>query len=221
MSDSFIPVTDAGALGWMQTFSGGISAAPATYMLTPADATTIADAVDAYAAAYTIAINPAQRTRVSIQAKDEARAIAEALCRQYAILIKYNAGINNPDKLAIGVRPVNDGRDPIACPQTSPILAVIAATPGRQNLRFSDSLTPDSRAKPFGASELQLFIAINDADIADPSQAQFYGKFTRNPIEVTFSHADNGKQATYFARWASRRGETGPWSAPVSLAIAA
>jgi hypothetical protein len=57
--------------------------------------------------------------------------------------------------------------------------------------------------------------------IIDPDEAQFYGKFTKNPVAVGFAPADNGKQATYFARWAGRRGDTGPWSAPVTLAIAA
>ena len=33
----------------------------------------------------------------------------------------------------------------------------------------------------------------------DPDDAQFYGKFTKNPMGVAFSPDDNGKQATYFA----------------------
>jgi hypothetical protein len=31
----------------------------------------------------------------------------------------------------------------------------------------------------------------------------------------------HGKVATYYARWASQRGETGPWSVPVSFRFAA
>jgi hypothetical protein len=100
-------------------------------------------------------------------------------------------------------------------------VSIIAATPGIQTLRYADSTTPDSSAKPFGATELQLFVVVGTAPASDPEAASFYGKFTRNPIAVSFPPADNGKQATYFARWASRRGETGPWSLPVTMAIAA
>jgi hypothetical protein len=82
-------------------------------------------------------------------------------------------------------------------------------------------MTPDSPAKPFGASELQLFRAVGTTPATDPNAAQFYGKFTKNPMAINFNPADNGKQATYFARWASRRGEVGPWSNPISMAIAA
>ena len=221
MANNFIPDKDPQALIWMQAFSAGITANPALYLLTGPDALTIAGAVALFAAALAISSNPATRTEVTVAEKDDARTAAEAVCRQFAILIKYNAGISDPDKIAIGVRPVNTSREPVNCPQTSPLLNIIAATPGVQTLRYADSTTPDSAKKPFGASELQLFLAVADAAITDPEAARFYGKFTKNPIGVDFDASDNGKQATFFARWASRRGQTGPWSAPISMAIAA
>ena len=57
--------------------------------------------------------------------------------------------------------------------------------------------------------------------VATLAQSQFYGKFTRNPIEVAFDETKDGKNATYRARWASQRGEVGPWSVPVTFRIAA
>ena len=205
----------------MQTFSAALSANPALYMLTGPDAATVASAVGAFDSALTLSSDPNTRTPVNIALKDDTRTAAEQICRQFAILIKFNAGISDPDKIAIGVRPVNPNREPIECPQTSPLLNVIAATPGAHTLRYADSLTPDSPAKPFGASELQLWVAIGTTPVTDPEAGQFYNKFTRNPVTVAFSNADNAKLATYFGRWASRRGEVGPWSAPVTLAIAA
>jgi hypothetical protein len=40
-------------------------------------------------------------------------------------------------------------------------------------------------------------------------------------MTVVFDAEDNGKIATYFARWSSRRGDMSNWSAPASMAIAA
>jgi hypothetical protein len=54
-----------------------------------------------------------------------------------------------------------------------------------------------------------------------PDTAGFYGAFTKNPVAVGFAGTDDGKMATYFARWASPRGDVGPWSLPVSMRIAA
>jgi hypothetical protein len=64
-------------------------------------------------------------------------------------------------------------------------------------------------------------LGIGTEEPAPLSACQFYGKFTRNPINVEFSETDDGKMATYYARWASVRGETGPWSLPATMRIAA
>jgi len=216
----FIPHTDHGALDWMQRFSQGITAAPASYMLTAADATAISNAVNAYATAYA-ANDPATKNKVTVITKNNTRAAAEALCRQYASLIKPNAGITDEDKTAIGVPPINKERTPVPVPQTSPMLGIYDATPGAHTLRFSDSTTPDSPAKPYGAVQLQVFVAVGDGPATSPETATYQGSHTRNAVRVTFPPGQDGKMATYFARWVGIRGDVGPWSLPVSMRIAA
>ena len=177
--------------------------------------------MDEFVAALLVATTETTRTKPNIIAKDDAREIAETLIRQYAGLIKDNSGISDEDKVAIGVRPINPNREQIDCPQTQPLMNIISSTQGLQELRYADSTTPDSRAKPFGASELQLFRAISTTENAPLADAKFYAKFTKNPVVVTFDEADDGKVATYYARWAGPRGDVGPWSVPVSMRIAA
>ena len=225
MANSYMPRKESEALAWMQVFAGGISANPALYMLLPADTTAISNTVDAFAAAYSVVMDEATNTRVTVRAKDYAFNSAQKICQQYYSLIKANTGIADTDKIAIGVRPVNRNRTPINCPQSSPLLNILSATPGIHTLRYHDTFTPTSSAKPFGATELQLFVTVDNDQQAstkgDPNDAKLVGKFTRNPISVDFTAKDGGKSATYYARWVSRRGETGPWSAPVTMHIAA
>jgi hypothetical protein len=221
MAADFIPSPDAQALDFMQTFASGIAASPATFNLVAADATAISNAVNLFATTYTAAINPATRTPVTVESKDQARSAAEAVVRQYAAQVKVDAGVTDANKISIGVRPVNPARTPIPAPATSPLLNIVEVTPGVQHLRFADSATPDSRAKPFGAAALQLFVAVGTAPATDPAAADFRGAYTRNPVEIPFAAADDGKVATYFARWASAKGDVGPWSLPVSMRIAA
>jgi hypothetical protein len=217
----YIPAEDGPAQEWMTTYASGISANPGLYMLSPADATAITNAVNAYVAARAVTLVPATKTKVTVLAKDNARLSAEQICRQYAMVIKENAGIPDEAKVNIGVRPPNETREPITCPQSQPVLSVVAATDGAQTLRFADALTPNTGAKPFGAVSLQLFVAVAEDEVADPASAKFQGNFTKNPIALAFSAEDDQKKVTYFARWQSRKGETGPWSAPVSMSIAA
>jgi hypothetical protein len=221
MAQTFIPAEDGNALTFMLHFATTLAANTSVYMVTPADAATVTNAVNAYQAAYMLATNPPTRTPINISAKDQTRTSAEQIVRQYAALIKPNAGISDQDKEAIGVPPVNPNRNPINVPATSPLLNIVGATPGSHTVRFSDTTTPESGKKPFGAANMQLFVAVGTAPVIDPSSAQFYAAVTRNPVGVAFDSADNGKMATYFARWADRKGQVGPWSLPVSMGIAA
>src|SRR5688572_19785906 len=107
MANDYLPRQEARTLAWMRAFAGGISGNPSVYMLAPADAATIQNAVDSFAAALALAKNPHTATRVTVCDKDQARVAAEQICRQYASLIKLNGGVSDADKKAIGVRPLN------------------------------------------------------------------------------------------------------------------
>ena len=87
-------------------------------------------------------------------------------------------------------------------------------------LTFGDSIIP-GRAMPFGATSLQLFVAIADEPADGVGEARFCASLTKKPTNIPHVPADAGKVATYFGRWASRRGEFGPWSLPTSMRIAA
>ena len=80
-------------------------------------------------------------------------------------------------------------------------------------------------AKPGSAVGIQIFRALIPSDAGrfgvpangGPVGApEYVGTFTRNPIRVPCSHHDDLKYATYVARWITRRGLVGPWSAAVS-----
>lgn len=220
MGNSYIPAREADALAWMKNFAAQLSAAPATYQVSGPDAANITAAVNAFEAAYNAAQEPSGHNPVTTIIKDEARRVAEELCRQFALLIKYNAGITSADKVEAGIRPVNTNRQPIQVPATSPLLNIVGATPGSQTVKFSDAMNPEARGRPFGAETIQIFVAIGEAE-GTVEGARFLGAYKRNPIGVAFTEVEDGKIATYYARWAGGNGDTGPWSNPVSMRIAA
>jgi len=221
MGNSAIPRAQGLALVWMKQFSGGIAANPAMYQLTPADAANLQNVVQTFEDALRVATAPSTRTSSAVMAKDYARNLAEQLCQSYYSLIKINAGITDADKVAIGVRPVNRTRTKINCPATSPVVNILGCTPGVQTLMFRDSIQDTQRGKPFGATFLELVVAVGDQINNPLDAARPAGLHTRSPISVTFDQVDVGKRATYYARWVSRRGETGPWSLPTSMSVAA
>ena len=221
MRRDYIPAADIEALAWMQAFSWTLARAPSAYFVGPADVSHINRVVLEFEAAFQVASEVSTRTQVTVRAKDHSRADAEGLCRQYAGQIKLNAGISDAAKIAAGVRPVNRDRVPIRCPASVPLLGIVSAHSGQQTLRYRDSETPTSGAKPFGAWQLQLFVALGEKPITDVAEARAWGFYTRNPVVAKFEHAHDGRVATHFARWCGRRGDVGPWCAPVSMRVAA
>ena len=206
---------------WLVNFSNVVGASAGTYMLSSADVSAIATQVGAYVTALGIARGELTRNKTTVAQKNDQRDAAVAMCRQYAKLIKYNGGIDAAAKIAAGIKPPSNTVEPVECPMSSPVVVAVAATNGAHTLGYKDSIDLTARAKPFGAVDLLLFRTIGTAAATDPEAAKFVGKFTRNPMAVTFDAADNGKIATYFARWSSRRGGMSNWSAPESMAIAA
>jgi hypothetical protein len=107
----------------------------------------------------------------------------------------------------------------VKCPETAPLIVVVKIVPGVHELRYADAMHPDSRAKARGATELQLFIAITDQHNAPLSDVGVRLRFTKNPVIVEFDRSHDGKVATYYARWASTRGQVSPLSRPLSMRI--
>ena len=133
-SADYIPPTDDGFRTWGEHFAAVLVAEPARYMLTPAEAASINTAVQEFIDALFIATGEQTRNKGTVAAKDDARHIAQTLCRQYAMIIKDNLGISDEDKIYVGVRPINPDREKIDCPQTPPLLNVLGNLPGTQTV---------------------------------------------------------------------------------------
>ena len=221
MAMTYLPSRLSLLRDWAVNFSTLITASPTTYGLTAGNATTIATSVNAFVAAYTLATDPGTRTRVTVAAMHVQRAAMTTVIRQYAAIIRANPGLPAEQCAELGLTVPDLLPSPIPAPATFPLVDVINATPGRHELRYSDSANPDSRSKPAGAIGMQLFRIVGEEAVESPDAALLVGQFTTNPVRVDNNPADTGKVATYFARWITQRGLVGPWSNGTSFTIAA
>ena len=221
MAAPYIPPKEADLALWSQNFADLIDAAPSTYGLAPSDAAAIVAANDPWQASYLLATNPTTRTEVTVAQKNADRIAAVIVFRTYASQIRLNPGVSNSDKLALGLNLPNNAPSPIPPPPTFPILAIASAGPGMHEIRFADSASPSSRRKAANAVQMQLFRGVAPAAIPDPANTTFYAAVTKQPFASVFTDpAEAGDVATYFARWVTRTGELGPWSAAVSMTVA-
>jgi hypothetical protein len=224
MPTTYIPAKDADFNNWFSNFKTLIAASPTTYGLVAGDATAITAQWTAWSAAYTAATDPSTRTTPTVAAKTAARAAAEAVIRPYAVSISQNAGVTDEDKAAVGVTIRKTVPTPVPPPTTTPALVLVAGGHLFHQLRYYDTSTPTTKAKPAGAIGIEIWRSVGTVAATDPSQATYIGTWTKSPNVSSFAPGDVGKVATYWARWSTRGGaggqsQTGPWSPSLTLAV--
>lgn len=220
MASSYIPTQEAALDPWILNFSTLLTASPATYGATASDAAAIAGVYATWHAAFLLVTNPATRTKPAVASKNAAKASMLASVRPLAQAIAGNPGVTNANKEALGLNLHGaTGPTPIPAPSTSPILAIIAATPGDMTLRYSDQNTPDKRAKPAGVKALELHAATSVTVLSDPDSIPYIGVATKQPYALNWASSEKGKTAYIVGRWITGTGLVGPWSSIINYIV--
>lgn len=213
----YIPPRDADFDAWALNFSTVITASPATYGLVSADAVAIATAYSTWHTAYLLVTAPSTKTATTVAAKNVAKASSLVTFRAYAQIIQNNAGVSDGAKATAGLTIRSTGRTPIPAPATAPILGLVGQTPGVTTIKTSDTSTPATKAKPFGAIQLEIWYQVAPTGSPDPTAATFYGLLTKSPAGINTPTGAVAKVLVLFGRWTTRRGLPGPWSAALAV----
>lgn len=224
MSTPYIPPRDVDLDDFLENFSTLIAASPAKYGLTSGEAAEISASVAAWHAAYLLTTSPGTRTSVTINEKDVQRKLTIELVRRFAAAIRIDPAVDDALLIGLGLTPRSTSRSRISAPTSLPVLSFTGMDVGRHTLDIRPEKGSLRIAKPAGTIGLLVFRATGDEPLAStipPRGAEFIGFITRPRFESAFEHADNGKIATYFARWTNAKGELGPWGMPVSMRVAA
>lgn len=213
-----VPVTDQSAADWLRNLADqyALDQQGAVSPVVAAFETLVSD----FESALILATEPSTRTAISVADKNTTKAAAVAVGRQIArhLVNEYRAGnITGGELETYGIRIPDVVPSAISAPVTFPLLGLVSASGGQQVLRASDSATPDSRAKPFGASALHLYRSSALTAPANGDGSEFVGQFSRQPMIVSSPASLAGERIHYFARWVSAKGDTGPWSAAASF----
>ena len=221
MAGSWIPQSDNALDPFVNNFQTLIAATPTNYGLVAADATAITAAYTTWHAAFLAATNPTTRTKATVATKNTQKANVLAVVRRYATTIRANLGVSDALKVGLGLHIKDATPSPVPAPTTKPELSITKIDTGYQEVSARDEGSAAPRARPVGSVGLLLYRAVGNAPASLPTEATFLTFIGRPEIQSNFDTSDRGKIATYFARWTNARGEVGPWSNPVSAAIAA
>ena len=223
----FIPDSDSDFALMARNFALPIARDPARYFLSADDAQKITSAVGGFRDALVIATRPGTRTKIAIMAKDVARSEAERTVRKYANLSRANDRVSQVNKKLIAVRERPRRLRRRMCPKRPPHLRYRPSASGSADvhlLEFREAFAARSRAKPFGAARLELFVGLIAPgqpvpESPAPPGAWYLRSFTTNPIRVKFPVSQEPMLVVYWGRWADATGDVGPWSATVPARV--
>src|SRR5687768_18337695 len=116
--------TDNDKRAWMLNFVEKLQTSSGTYMVQSPDVSAISAAVDEFVDALAIVQTPDGRNPTTTASKNDKRSSAQGICRQYARLIKFNAGIDDEAKIAAGIKPPGTLPEPRPCPVSAPFLTL-------------------------------------------------------------------------------------------------
>lgn len=216
----YLPRPDGELREWLDNFASVIARSPWSFQLSASVAAELVALAERYALVYVRANSPGTRSRVTVKQKNRVRREAWDTVRPIAMRIKRHKGIGDADKIELGIYPPLRGQSRIVAPKTAPQLEVIDIGRGVHRLRFSDPSNPSRYRKPYGAVSMELRIGVASRALRSPDNLHRVEFKTRHVFEVKHRAQDAGKTATYFARWTTRRGKTGPWSRALAVTIA-
>jgi len=215
----FIPTADSDFNTWQQNFVTYANGNLAALGLVAADMTAITAGTTAWSTAYSTHVT-AQAAAVSArEAKDGARRTYEQALRVLIARLQASPTVTDARRAAMNITVRSKDRTPSSAPTTRPVVSVDTSQRLRHVIQFMDEATPTKRARPAGVMGVEVWVKLGDAPPADAAECQFLALDSATPYLAEYPGAQAGKKAHYLLRWASTRGEKGPWSEVTSATI--
>ena len=168
-----------------------------------------------------VADNAGAQAAAQAAAEQQTEAIAafETVARDIAQQLQASPAVTDPQREAMGLPVYDDILTPVAAPTTRPVVEIDISDRNRHIIHFRDEATPDRKAKPPGVRECELWHATSETEPASANDYLYLAGDSATPYMAEYDNADAGKTVWYLLRWKSTRGETGPWSFPLSAKI--
>ena len=220
-NNDYVPHVETRFLIWSENYVNVLSANAVRWNIPNNDIGGLNELNTVYKDKYSVAENPATRTKVAIQAKNDAKKVFIAdIRRMYRSFVLYNDAVTNDDRDLLQV-PIHDDRSsPTAAPHTSPSGAIDTSVHLRHTIRVVDSVETSKRGRvPAGVHGFEAWRKIGGAIPVSDSEFNYLNFSSSSKLDVDYPLEDAGKIVWYRFRWANRKNQHGPWSEIVSAIV--
>jgi len=217
MSDFIANSPDAEFLAEARQFSTILSANPAAFGSSPAEAAEYAAAVEDLDTEYKAHVAAQAEAKTRTGAKDSKRDTVENLTRKRLKQAKDTVAVAT-DLAALG-QFATSSYTPVSNP-TRPVGKVDTSQRLQHTISFADEATPDVRRKPTGTIGCQIYQKIGGAAPISVKECVFVALDTATPYLNQFEGEDAGKMVHYMLRWQLKDGSYSAWSETISATVA-
>ncbi len=218
---SFMPSAEGAFDAFVRQFVSQIAGNPDEYQVSADRIKSMQSQLATWDKMYAAAVKARDAAKAATESKDEARAMLAETVRSAARLIQANDEVSNAARDQAGLPVHKTTRTPVPVPHTFPTGTVIGSDRLELTLMYSDVATPTRKAKPYGVQGCEVYVAVADNPPKDTDDYRFVTLSTRTPELIKFKSDDGGQTANILLRWVNTKGETGPWSQPITATIPA
>ncbi|OAV67115.1 hypothetical protein Barb6XT_01633 [Bacteroidales bacterium Barb6XT] len=217
MTRDYIPSKDQDWDNWIYNLIEKAQKYKSTFNIPEKVLTDLVAGRFAWSTTYISTLNPATRTPKLIQAKIAARKALEGLARDLVQgYLVHSKEMTDEIRVDFDLR-IPRSHSTIPRPSTAPSLAVHSI--GHYEVEVVLSTEPEGyHGKPEGVSGYQLWTKDGDPPVR-PENRKFFGDYSNTRQVISFDSDAAGLSLTFIARWLNAKGQTGPWSNPVTVSI--
>lgn len=218
MPKPFYNSTQAELASGAQNLVEIVTPALATYGITAPKMTQYTNLTNSYVSLLELATEPATRTSVAIDDKNEAKKLLRAASVDLAKIFTATATVTNGMLLALRMNP-RVMRTPRGVPPTPPVVEVLSCSGRLVDIRVHDA-TSEGRGLPFGAQSANIYSYVGPIPPTDPREYHFEGATGRAKAQILFPDTvPSGATIWLSAQWVSARKQRSPGSVPISFTL--
>lgn len=214
----FLPRRQVEFLHWSANFDRHINLAPQDYGLAAQQAAEYSQLHAAFAQAYRIANDPSTGGKSAVAGKDMAEVTLRKHARQLAGIIRAQPGVNDQQRIALGLKQRRRRPTRIGRPEHAPRISIDWPIGRAVTVYLRDAQRPRSKAKPKGVDHAVIFSFVGEYPPALVKDWRIHAMATCNRKTLFFDWRAAplpGTKVWITARWESPRGEAGPIAPPV------
>lgn len=160
-------------------------------------------------------------TKVDTEKKKDSRKTAERKIRDFNnAYLRYHPAVTNEDRMAMNLHITSMTKTSIPAPTTRCLITDLKNLGGfRVEIRFQDEATPDTRAIPYGMNGALLNSSWGPEKVEDYALLKDSKLMTENIFVLHLPPEAESKFLSLACRWQNNKGELGPWSEIMYIAV--